>query len=194
MGFTRHSLSRLWRRFRQDEAGGPTIEFALVFPGIIMLLVSSMELGLLLTRHVMMERGLDMAVRELRLNNVELDPDDPSESARRVKVLVCNAAGLLPNCMVNLRLEMRPIDLFFSGSNQSNNAIPRAASCTDYDEPFLPARNFAPGTSNQVMVVRACGSFAPMFPNIVLGAALATGPHGRYRIVSSTAFVMEPVS
>lgn len=175
------SVLKYLRRFRRDEDGGPTVEFVLVFVPFMVLAVSAFELGLLMTRHVMLERGLDMAMREVRLNTgSSVDETD-------VKRMVCNAAGIIPNCMQQLRLEMRPID----PENWSN--IPRAASCTDVNDPFAPARNFTNGNENEIMIVRACAIFSPMLPSMGLGYFLAQGPQGYYRLVSTSAFVMEPV-
>jgi len=174
-------FSRFFRRFRRDQDGGPTVEFVLVFMPFMVLAVSAFELGLLMTRHVMLERGVDIAIRDLRLNTgSQVDETD-------LKAMICNSAAIIPNCMTQLRLEMRPIDMF----NWSN--IPQQASCTDVSDPFQPARNFQNGMQNQVMVLRACGTFSPMLPNIGLGYFLAQSPQGYYRLVSSSAFVMEPV-
>ena len=168
------------RRFRRSEDGGPTVEFVLVFMPFVILLVSAFELGLLMTRHVMLERGVDMAIREVRLNTGNnVDEDD-------VKRMICNAAGILPNCMTQLRLEMQPID----PNNWSN--IPRHASCTNINNPFAPARNFQNGVDNQIMIVRACAILSPMLPSMGLGYFLAQGDQGYYRLTAMSAFVMEP--
>jgi len=186
MTFAIKSLARFWRFFRKDEDGSETVGFALVFFPFILLPVSGFELGLLMTRHVMIERGLDMAVREVRLNTGR-----PVNEAQ-FKTMVCNAAGIIPNCMTNLRLEMRPIDLRHTGSNATNQ-IPRSASCTNLNRPFQPARNFTAGTANEMMVVRACGLFVPMLPEFGLGYFLSRmRGDGNYPLVSTTAFVMEP--
>lgn len=180
------NTSRFLRRFRKEDAGSPSVEFVLVFPAFIFIIVSAFELGLLMTRHVMMERGLDMAVREVRLNT-----GNPITEVQFQK-MICNTAGLIPDCQNALRLEMRPLSMRFDG-HQSDNSIPRAASCTNVNNPFEPARNFTSGLPNQMMVVRACGVFSPMLPTFGLGAWLSQGAGGKYRLVSTTAFVMEPV-
>lgn len=187
MTFGTRKLARFLRRFRKREEGSPTVEFVLLFMPIIVITMTGLELGLLMTRHVMMERGLDMAVREVRLNTGAPINED------QFKQLVCSAAGIIPSCMNNLRLEMRPINMRHQGSN-SSNTIPRRASCTDVDSPFEPARNFTNGSGNEVMVVRACGLFRPMIaPGLGLAHQLNQGPQGFYRLVATTAFVMEPV-
>ncbi len=175
------AMISILRRFRKEEDGSPSVEFVLMFMPIMLLVVSAFELGLLMTRHVMLERGLDMAIREVRLNTgSDLDETE-------LKQMICNGTAIIPNCTTQLRLEMRPIDL----RNWSN--IPNDASCTDVADPFKPSRNFSNGSANQMMIVRACGVFTPMLPNLGLGYLLAKGDHGHYRLVSMSAFVMEPV-
>ncbi|MEN8917812.1 MAG: pilus assembly protein, partial [Octadecabacter sp.] len=161
--------------------------FALIFMPFLLIPVSGFELGLLMTRHVMVERGLDMAVREVRLNTgIPL-------TETQVKTMICNSAGIIPNCMVNLRLEMRNIDLRHTGSNASNQ-IPRTASCTNLSNPAQAPRNYTNGTPNQMMIVRACGLFSPMLPEFGLGYFLSRmRSDGHYPLVSTTAYVMEPV-
>jgi hypothetical protein len=185
MTFTIKSLARFLRFFRRNEDGSPTVEFTLVFLPFIILPVSGFELGLLMTRHVMLERGIDMAVREVRLNT------DTPVTELQFKTMICNSAAILPDCMTTLRLELRPIDLRHSGAN-SQNSIPRQASCTDLENPFQPARNFESGIANEMMIVRACGKFVPMLPEFGLGYFLSRMDGGYYRLVSTTAFVMEP--
>ncbi len=185
MIFAIKSLARFLRLFRRNEDGSPSVEFVLVFIPFMVLPVSGFELGLLMTRHVMLERGIDMAVREVRLNT-----GTPVTEAQ-FKTMVCNTAAILPNCMTTLRLELRPIDLRHSGAN-SDNSIPRRASCTNLNRPFRPARNFESGVANEMMIVRACGKFVPMLPEFGLGYFLSRMDSGYYRLVSTTAFVMEP--
>ena len=187
MTFGIKTIGRFLRLFRRNEDGGPTVEFALVFLPFMILTFSGFELGLLMTRHVMLERGVDMAVREVRLNTgTPLDED-------QFKAMVCNAAGIVKNCTTQVRLEMLAVDMW-DQSSVSSTSIPRVASCTDQADPFLPARNFVNGTSNEMMVVRACGLFTPMLPEFGLGYFLSRmRGDGYYPLVSTTAFVMEPV-
>lgn len=185
MTFAIKTLARFLRLFRREEDGSPTVEFVLVFMPFIILPVSGFELGLLMTRHVMLERGMDMAVREVRLNTgAPLDEDD-------FKTMVCNSAGIIPNCMTQLRLEMVSINLRDS-AGVGDATIPREASCTDVTDPFAPSRNFQNGMANEMMIVRACGIFSPMLPEFGLGYFLSRMDGGYYRLVSTSAFVMEP--
>ena len=174
------------RRFRRNEDSGPTVEFALVFVPFFLLVVSAFELGLLMTRHVMMERGMTMAVRELRLNT------DTEVNEDQLKAMICNGAGIIPNCTQQLRLEMIAVD-YAVENGMGPNIVARDASCVDENDPFAPARNYQNGIANQMMVVRACGRFVPMLPETALGWFLSRMDNGYYRLVSTSAFVMEPI-
>ncbi len=178
-------IGQFLRVFRKKEDGGPTVEFVIIFIPFMILAVSGFELGLLMTRHVMLERGVTMTVREISLNPENPPTDD------QIKQMVCNTAGIIDNCMTNLRIEMRPLDMRHSGSN-SDNSIPRVPSCTDVSDPFK-APDISTGTPNQVMIFRACGLFVPMLPETALGWYLSRMDGGYYRLVSTTAFVMEPI-
>jgi hypothetical protein len=187
MIFAIKSIARFLRLFRKEEDGSESVEFALVFLPFILIPVSGFELGLLMTRHVMVERGLTMAVREVSLNTGIPFTDT------QVKTMICNSAGIIPNCMTNLRLEMRPIDLRHTGSDATNE-IPRDASCTDIEDATQAPRNYTNGVSNELMIVRACGLFSPMLPEFGLGYFLSRiRGDGYYPLVASTAFVMEPL-
>ncbi len=188
MKFGLKLIGHALRGFRRKEDGGPSVEFVLVFLPFFILCVSGFELGLLMIRHVMLERGVDMAVREVRINTgAAIDETD-------FKRMVCNAAGIIPKCMTNLRIEMIAVDMRVNDSVGPVN-VPRIASCTDVNDPFMPASTFTNGAPNQLMVVRACGLFAPMLPETALGYFLSRIDDNDqyYRLVSATAFVMEPV-
>jgi len=176
------------KRFRRSEDGGPTLEFVVIFVPFIIIPVIGFELGLLMTRHGMLERGLSLAIREVRLNTSTTVPYEDFLD------MVCVGAGILPDCTNSVRLEMRAVDLF--GGTPINDGIPAAATCTRVAEPFeLNNVNFESNNAvaNQVMVIRACGAFNPMLPTFGLGALLSTFEDGQYRLVSTSAFVMEPV-
>lgn len=184
MHFAIKTLASFMRRFRRNEDGSPSVEFVLLFMPFMLLPVSGVELGLLMTRHVMLERGIDMAVREVRLNT------NVTVTEFRLKQMICNVAGVLPDCMNSVRLELQPMDL--RASNAASN-IPRDASCTNLSNPFEVPRNFEAGRDNEMMIVRACGKFAPMLPEFGLGYFLSRMDGGYYRLVSTSAFVMEPL-
>lgn len=174
-------LPRPFARFFRREDGTVTVEFALMLPFVFTIFLSSFELGMLLTRNVMLDRGLDIAVREVRLGT--LTP--LTEEALRERA--CDAAVIIPDCENQLRLEMRPLD----PRNFSN--IPAEADCIDRGNPETPLREFIAGISNQLMIIRACVLFDPMSPVAGLGKVFADArADGAYALVSTAAYVVEP--
>ncbi|MDQ2089453.1 TadE/TadG family type IV pilus assembly protein [Marimonas arenosa] len=168
------------RRFRRSEAGTATVEFAIIFPFYVTLFMTTVELGMITFRHSMLERGLDLAVRDVRLGT----GTNPSHD--EIKDRICTYAGVLPNCTDNLRLEMTVVD-------PRNYVSPTAsADCIDHSEASNPLRAFVNGAANEMMMLRACYVFSPLFPTAGLGYSLSKDGAGNTAMVATSAFVQEP--
>lgn len=175
-------LSQALRWFKRDEKGYMVAEFALVIPLIFTIFMTSVEMGIYSMRQMFLDRGLDMAVRQVRLNT----------SARydhvQVKTMICNFAGFIDNCDSQLKLEMVPVDLRnFAGLN-------RTVDCTDASQPIAPLRAFINGGQHEMMLLRACYKFKPVFATSGLGYQMSQGADGAgmAKMVSMAAFVQEP--
>ncbi|MEO9683675.1 MAG: TadE/TadG family type IV pilus assembly protein [Tateyamaria sp.] len=168
------------RRFRREEDGQMVIEFALAVPLIFTLFLTSVEMGIYALRQNFLDRGLDLAVRNVRLNtSANFTHDD-------IKQMVCDFSGFLPDCDVALKLEMNPIN------PRSFNGFPSTADCVDTSQPVTPSRSFVNGGEHQLMLLRACYSFDPVFPSTGLGFAFTKDGSGRAKMVSLSGFVQEP--
>ncbi|EAR50681.1 hypothetical protein OG2516_06277 [Oceanicola granulosus HTCC2516] len=172
----RSALRRLWR----DEDGNPTVEFVLVFPLFLTLMISAFESGILMTRHMMLERGLDISVRAIRLGTTE------PVTAPRLRDWVCGNAAIIPDCQNQLKVEMIRMD------PQDWSTPPAGADCVDRNDPAAPNRTFQTGGNHQLMVLRVCALFDPVFPNFGLGKQITEGDKTFYALVSTSVFVMEP--
>ena len=62
-------MLKQFRKFRRDEGGNPTMEFIIFLPLFMFMFLMSFEAGYYMLRGVMLERGVDMAVRQVRLSN-----------------------------------------------------------------------------------------------------------------------------
>ncbi|PIE13553.1 MAG: pilus assembly protein TadE [Rhodobacterales bacterium] len=176
----RRLLKHTLRRFAGDEAGNATVEFAILFPLMVTVFLSSIEISINTFRHSMLERGMDMAVRNIRLGTGTPPQHDD------IKEMVCNFAGVLPDCENNLRLEMIRVDM-------RNFVEPRAdADCIDNSEEVAPVREFVAGQANEMMFLRACFVFSPVFPGGGLGYYYDKDGAGNAAMVASSAFVQEP--
>ncbi|WP_166416139.1 TadE/TadG family type IV pilus assembly protein [Cochlodiniinecator piscidefendens] len=175
-----HIISKFTHWLRKEDDGNSTIEFALFFPMFIVLFISAFEAGLLSIRGILIERALDIAVRDLRLGTWT----PPTHTALRQRV--CDNAIGIPQCMDTLLLEMQPV------STESWDLLSNNAQCVDRSQTVLPATTFDGGHENNIMLVRACAVFSPIFPQIGLGYHIQKDSTGGYAVIASSAFVNEP--
>lgn len=175
----RSLLSRVVR-FKRDENGNATIEFVMLFPAMMVIMLSGIELAFVTLQHAMLERAMDMTVREIRLGTgAILEHDDIKDS-------ICDRAGFIKDCETNLRLEMVQVD--------PRVAVTIAADpdCTDTSEDVNPVRSFVNGQSNELMILRACAKIEPVFPTSGMGKSLADNADAQYALVAMAVFVQEP--
>jgi TadE-like protein len=170
----------LFGRFSRSEDGSATIEFAITFPAMLFLMLSGVELGMVTLHHSMLERALDMTVRDIRLGTGTAPQHD------EIKTMICARAGFIDNCNDNLRLEMIQVD------PRSWTDISTDADCTDQSVEVTPVRSFVNGLENELMFLRACAKFDPVFPTTGLGQNMVKDASGQYSLVSTSAFVQEP--
>ena len=165
--------------FGRDTSGNATMEFVVLFPFLMYMILSIGEAGVLMTRTVMLDRGLDMAIRDLRLGLT------PGVTHDDIKRQICDAAFLLGDCEDVVLLELSPLPdaASFPGGG---------ANCIDRTSEIEPTITFTPGARSEIMFVRACLVVDPLFPGVGLGAMLSTDASGGYSIVAQTAFVNEP--
>jgi|SRR5690606_21670643 Flp pilus assembly protein TadG len=176
-------LNRLRARcagLAREEDGTATIPFIIFLPFFMLLVMSSLEMGTLMLRHVMLERALDMSVRDLRLGNWNNPTHDD------FKRVVCNRAGVIPDCMNVLLVELRPV------STETWEPLASGPICVDRAEPIKPVTTFDTGVGDNMMLIRVCTKFDPIFPTSGLGFQLPRDNTGAYALVAATAFVNEP--
>ena len=178
------SLAGLVRR----EEGTATIEFVILFPIFIYVMVASIEASVLMARATFLDRGLDLAVRELRLNT------DAPPTFDAFKAEVCEMAAFLgPSCTDVLQIELRPV------STDDWATIEEDVRCIDRSEPIAPLTEANPdhyrsGVGGSLMMIRVCLVVDLIAPNYALGALLPKDASGGVRLVSLSAFVQEPLS
>lgn len=139
----------------------------------------------MLTRQVMMERAVDIVVRDIRLDT------GSTVTQNQVRNSVCDRATILPDCRSNMLIELTLID-------QTTYATPTTDSpCVNQLTSIVPQSSFAGGRTGQLVLVRACYSVRPSLPlavlagNRTLGSYLINDVDGTFRIVTANAFVVE---
>lgn len=167
------------RRFISGEPGGGAIELVLILPIAMAIFMASMESALYMTRQIMLDRAVDMTVRDLRLGGYA-NPD-----AALLKQEICDRASGVPDCDSEIRLELRPV------STTTWNLPSESMRCVDQSEAINIPDDANPGVQNELMIVRVCIRQDAMFPGTGIGEGLSNS-RGRYRIISVAAFVNEP--
>lgn len=174
-------IRRSLRSFLRSQTGSATIEFAITFPALITVLLSGIELGFVTLQQAMLERALDITVRDIRLGTGNAPQHD------EIKDLICERAGFISNCGASLRLEMVQVD------PRAWTAIDPDPDCIDRSAEVAPVRGFVNGQDNELMILRVCAMIDPVFPTTGLGKTLADGgTSGQYALVTVAAFVQEP--
>ncbi len=169
------------RRFRRSEDGFLTIEFMIWFPVFLFVFLATVEAAILFTRITMLERALNVVVREVRIGALAPMTHDGMRDR------LCTVAVAFPECATSLRVELTRVDMAtFQG-------VTDAPDCIDRAEPIIV--DDAPqdgGGSNELMMVRACMVVDPLFPTTGFGLRLPKDPTGGVRIISTSTFVNEP--
>lgn len=167
------------------EDGGASVEFVILLPAFLMVFISSFESSLLLTRQVMLERAVDVTVRDIRLDI------GSTITQNQVRNLICDRARILPDCAAHLLVELTAI-------SQVTYALPAAASpCVNVESSVVPEPGFAGSRSGKLVLLRACYSVQPMLAESTfamartLAANLVNDEDGRIRMVTASAFVVE---
>ncbi|MEJ6397770.1 TadE/TadG family type IV pilus assembly protein [Yoonia sp. 208BN28-4] len=167
-------------RFGRSEGGNASIEFVMMMPLAIMITFTTYETGILSTRQVMLERGLDVVVRRVRIGAI---PDPKHDD---LKAAICEEALVIPDCLNQVKLEMVIRD---PRNWQNMSAQP---DCIDRVQVGTPLINFTTGGNNQLMVLRVCALYDPVMPNTIIGSAIPKESEGAYALTAVSSFVMEP--
>ncbi len=172
------------RQLRDSESGNATIQFVIMFPLFLTLFLSSFEFGILMLRQTFLERSVDSVVRELRLGQL-LNPTHET-----IRTEICNRAPILPDCMETLMVELRVVSTV-TWTPLATDVVCKDKSIdinvTPPDPSFVNV-----GNANEMVLVRACAVFKPIFPTTKLGISLKRTDLGGYALVANSAFVNEP--
>jgi len=171
-------LPRL-RKFLGDNKGTAAVEFVMVAPIYLAAVLSVFESGWLMTKNMMLERGLDLTIREIRLGvsgNTEHD---------QFKQTICDFSRILRDCEETMVLEVTPIS---TAADIPNGNV----TCTDRTTPDAPDLNFSIGNRSDIMYVRACVIVDPIVPGLGLGLQLPKDASGGFQMIAYSAFVNEP--
>ena len=180
-----------FKRFKERDDGNATVEFVILFPGLMMLFFAGFEAGYYMVRNVALERAVDIAVRDIRLGNGSQYGAVPDHAA--LKKRICDAAGIIPDCMQSVKVEIKPVTKAPGGVAA---ALGSRVQCIDKTTPPSSPQNAActydVGVANDLMLIHACATSDPLFPSTGLGVGMKVDAYGNVAIVATSAFVNEP--
>lgn len=169
--------------FKARQDGSTTVEFVILFPALMSLFLMGLESGFYMVRSVMLERSVDLSIREVRMSETALP------SFKSLKKSICENALILPDCENSIQIEMFPVATNSGAIAALNNATP----CVDKGatDPYENV-NYNVGGENEMMLVRVCALAEPLFPTTAFGASMVRDNYGNHAIVATSAFVTEP--
>jgi hypothetical protein len=174
-----HFMKRLGRALRREE-GTSTVEFVLCIPAFMAIFMMSFESGMFMTKSVLLDRAVDMTIRDLRLGHIA----NPTSAV--LKTMICDRTIILSECDSSIMIELRPI-------SQATWVMPTTSvTCINRDEAIQPVTTVDVGNNNEIMLVRVCVLVDALFPTVGLGEKLVKGAHGEIGLIAVSAFVNEP--
>jgi TadE-like protein len=180
------------RNFLGDESGTATIEFVLLVPIILTIFFASFESSFYMIRSVMLERSVDIVVRDIRLGTLT------NLNHKLLKQKFCETSALVYSvdaCVAKMRIWMQPINTAtFSMVTPQRYCMDKSAAVNPDVAP--PTGEFAYGSDNDIMLLQICLLEEPLFPTTIVGAALVAangnGDDENYGLVVTSVFVNEP--
>lgn len=173
-------LLRLGRLLRSEE-GAASIPAVFWMPFFVMMMVASVEMCLLGVKQTLLDRGVDLTTRILRLGVATMP------SHEQIKRSICGNIAFLPDCMTDLAVEVFQVDRATWSSDVNGRGVLCSDAITETDKPVIQ-----PGVSGQLMILRACLRVSPMEKLNPLSQALAHESGDKYVLITTTAFVNEP--
>lgn len=170
------------RRFAADRAAGATVEFVLIFPTVLFVILAAVESGVLMTRYMTLDRAVDLAVRDIRLGL------DPTAGHDAIRDRVCGYTTLIADCEETLVVELVAQDNAPAGfPNNAANCLDRSGTV----DPVLTVKTGG-GAAGEIMYMRVCALADPIMPGVGFGLLLPKDANGAHRMVTYTAFMNEP--
>ena len=169
---------KAFRAWAEERRGAAAVEFALVAVPFFFLLFGLIEIALIFVVSTMLEHALIEASRDIRTGVFQAGGF--SETDFRTKV--CENIADFMSCNDALKFDVRKFDNFAAATNP--NPI------NDEGEIDADSFAFAPGGSNEIVVVRAFYTWSLITP--VLSKPLENMSNGRRLIASAVVFRNEP--
>lgn len=171
------------RRFGAASDGNATLEFMILIPFLTFMMLALGEMGVFMTRHVNLDRSLDLAMRDVRLGEPAVSTPDG------LRQRICEEAFLIGECSEALLLELTS----FSTSGAFSGGTPTGGvTCKNRNEEIDPVLRFDPASPGEIVIVRVCVVVDPVFPSTSFMTVMPSAIGGGYAVLAESAFINEP--
>ncbi len=172
-------LAAAFRLFRRED-GTATIEFVLILPVFLTIFMASFETGLMMVRQTLLERALNITVRELMLGHFTSPTHDD------IRDDICANAVMLPDCAASLKVSLERVSM------TTWNLPTDEVVCRDRASTVNPPTRLDVTAPRELMLIRICARADAIFPTTGVAAGLEKDGQGGYRLIAMSAFVNEP--
>ncbi len=160
------------------RAGSAAIEFAFIAPIFLVLLMGTMEAGIIFLGDIVLENATYDAARQIRTGQVELS----AMTQAQFRQLICNEISPLLRCDANLQIDVETF------ANFGSVGMPNPVRADGTLDPSL--NNWAPGTVCSTVLVRSFYTWAVATP--LLTPFLVNMGSGHHLMTAASAFRNEP--
>jgi Flp pilus assembly protein TadG len=179
---SRYGLRRsrgILRKYQRSQSGVTAVEFAIVAPPFLALMMAIFETGIMLFSEYVIEHGVGKASRMIRTGEVQTANMSKSE----FKTLVCGKLAAFLDCDTNLHVVVRSFSKF--------SDVTALSPLNDDGELTAAATSgaYAPGDPYQVVVVNVYYEWSLFTPGMTYMANMADG---KRLLAAGAAFRNEP--
>ncbi|MFC3692937.1 TadE/TadG family type IV pilus assembly protein [Chenggangzhangella methanolivorans] len=176
----RFALLPTARRFARGRDGVAAIEFGMVGPLFLALVLGTFDVGGLMLQSMLLDRSVDKAVRTVRVQGgVSAVVQDQFKDA------VCGGMLLFSTgCAARLTVEMTVIKAASSFPSTGVTCVSRTAP--------KPTVTYNSGARSEMVLARACLNVDPLMPFLGTGLGLPRNASGGFDVVATSGFMNEP--
>ncbi len=168
-----------------NKDGTAAVEFAIVAPVFMALMLSLFEVGWFFYANSIVDASVADAARLIETGQIQKSTGTDAQKQQAMFDAVCNVLQEFGDCSERLTVEVQTYADFASLAAASD-----PATCADAPQSERDAIPFSPGTELSIVRVRICFLYTTVNPAI--GVNVSEAGSNKRRLISSAIFRSEP--
>lgn len=169
----------------KDSAGSAAVEFALVAPPFLALMMSTFEVGWFYFATSQIDAAAIEAARTIRTGQVQQANGGVGLTKQEFYDQVCPSVAVFGNCSSILTVEVDTFPDFSSLAADTSSTV-----CTNDEPATIAALSYNPGDENEIVRLRVCLLYKTINPTI--GVNVSETADGKRRVFASYIIRNEP--